>query len=399
MFLLLLSFYDKIVAMKITIVCDVLGDPNNGTSIASYNLINYMLKRGHQVHVVCPDKDKIGRKGYYVVPTKDFHIFNGYVEHNGIVISKRDDVVLMRAIKEADIVHIMMPFGLGKRAAYICNRYHIPCTAGFHVQAENFTSHFFVQNQRWANYLTYKYFFRKMYAYLDGIHYPTQFIRNTFEKVIQMETNGYVISNGISKDFFPKKVYRPEYLKNRILILFSGRYAKEKAHPVLVRAVKYSKYKDKIQLIFAGKGPQERFLRKLAKKEGLKYPPIFQLFSHDQIVNTIRMSDLYVHPSNVEIEGISCLEAIAGGLIPIVSDSWKCATKDFAISENNIFKANNSKDLASKIDYWLDHPNKAKENKKAYRTFLKKFDREYCMKEMERMFTEVIEKKKHEKQQ
>ncbi|MCQ2792373.1 MAG: glycosyltransferase [Bacilli bacterium] len=383
--------------MKITIVCDVLGDPNNGTSIASYNLIDYMLRRGHQVHVVCPDKDKAGKKGYYVVPQRDFYMFNGYVEHNGIALSKRDDVVLMRAIKEADIVHIMMPFGLGKRSAYICNRYHIPCTAGFHVQAENFTSHFFAQKSRGANYLVYKYFFKKMYAYLDAIHYPTQFIRDTFENVIQMKTNGYVISNGISKDFYPKKVHRPEYLKDRILILFSGRYAKEKAHPVLIKAVKYSKYKNRIQLIFAGKGPQEKYLRKLAKKEGLKYPPIFQLFSHDQIVNTIRMCDLYVHPSNVEIEGISCLEAIAGGLIPVVSDSDKCATRNFAIDEHNLFKANDSEDLAKKIDYWISNPRKQAEIKAKYKNFLKKFDREFCMHEMERMFNETIARKKNEK--
>ncbi len=383
--------------MKITIVCDVLGDPNNGTSIAAYNLINYMLKKGHQVSVVCPDKDKIGRKGYYVVPTMDFHMFNGYVEHNGIVISRRDDMILMRAIKEADIVHLMMPFGLGKRAAYLCNRYHIPCTAGFHVQAENVTSHFFVQNRRWANYLVYRYFFKKMYAYLDAIHYPSQFIRDTFEKAINMKTNGYVISNGISRDFYPKEVRRPEYLKNRYLILFSGRYAKEKAHPVLIKAIKYSKFKDKIQLIFAGKGPQEKALRKLARKEGLKFPPIFQLFSHDQIVNTIRMCDLYIHPSNVEIEGISALEAIAGGLVPIVCDSDKCATKNFAITPNNIFKANDSKDLASKIDYWLEHKDAQIENRKMYKDFLKKYDREFCMQEMERMFIETINRKKNEK--
>lgn len=381
--------------MKITIVCDVLGDPNNGTSIAAYNLIDYMLKKGHEVRVVCPDKDKVGRKGFYVVPTVNFHMFNGYVEHNGVVISKRDDMVLMRAIQGSDIVHIMMPFGLGRRSAYICNRYHIPCTAGFHVQAENVTSHFFVQNRRWANFMVYRYFFNKVYSYLDAVHYPTQFIRDTFEKVNNIKTNGYVISNGISRDFYPKKVVRPEYMKGRILILFSGRYAKEKAHPVLIRAIKYSKYKDKIQLIFAGKGPQEKYLRQLAHDEQLVYPPIFQLFNHDQIVNTIRMCDLYVHPSNIEIEGISCLEAIAGGLVPVVSDSDRCATRNFALDERNIFKANDSKDLASKIDYWLDHPKELEETKERYKTFLKNFDREFCMQEMERMFNEVIEKRKH----
>ncbi|MCQ2794281.1 MAG: glycosyltransferase [Bacilli bacterium] len=385
--------------MKITIVCDVLGDPNNGTSIAAYNLINFMLKKGHQVHVVCPDQDKKMKKGFYVVPTRDFGIFNGYVENNGVKISKRDDMILMRAIKGSDIVHIMMPFGLGKRSAYICKRYNIPCTAGFHVQAENFTSHFFVQNVRLANWAVYRYFFKRMYSMLDAIHYPSQFIKDEFEKNIGFETVGYIISNGISKDFYPKPVERPDYLKDRYLILFSGRYCKEKAHRVLIRALKYSKYRDKIQLIFAGRGPQEKALKKLAKKEGLKYPPIFQFFDHRQIVGTIRMCDLYVHPSNIEIEGISALEAIAGGLVPVVSNGERCATKNFALTPHNLFKANDAKDLASKIDYWFDHPKEKAENALLYRDFIKKMDREYCMEQMEKMFFEVIDKKKHDQKQ
>lgn len=376
--------------MKITIVCDVLGDPNNGTSIAAYNLIDYMLRKGHQVHVVCPDQDKKSLEGYYVVPVRNFYMFNGYVRHNGVVLPKRDDVILMRAIRNSDIVHIMMPFGLGKRSAHICEKYHIPCTAGFHVQAENFTSHFRVENRRFINRLVYIYYYRKLYSHLSAIHYPTNFIRNTFEKNIKRKTNGYIISNGISKDFFPKPTERPEFLNDKILILFSGRYAKEKCHPILIKAIKYSKYKDKIQLIFAGKGPEEKKLRELSKKEGLKYHPIFQLFSHDQIVDTIRICDLYVHPSNIEIEGISCLEAIAGGLIPIVSNSDRAATSDFALTENNVFKMNDSKDLAKKIDYWIDHPDEANKCRAAYRDFVEKFDREYCMEQMEKMFKEQI---------
>ncbi len=384
--------------MKICIVCDVLGKQNNGTSVAAYNLIDFMLKRGHEVHIVCPDEDKKGERGFYVVPTLNFHIFNNYVvKKNGVKISKRDDVVLMRAIRGCDIVHIMMPFGLGKRAAYICHKYHIPCTAGFHVQAENVTSHVFCKNWKLANWLVYQYFYEKTYSYLDAVHYPTQFIRDVFEKSIQKKTNGYVISNGISKDFYYKKVSKPGYFKDKILILFSGRYAKEKSHDVLIKAIKYSKYKDKIQLIFAGKGPQEHYLRKLAEKEKLVNTPVFEFFSHDQIVDCIRMCDLYVHPSTMEIEGISCLEAIAGGLVPIVSDSKKSATKSFALFKNNVFKSGDYKDLAKKIDYWLSHPNEKKKAKEAYKGFVKKLDRTFCMKEMERMFKETIKNYKYER--
>ena len=36
--------------MKITIVCDVLGEANNGTSLAAYNLINTLINK-NQTHL------------------------------------------------------------------------------------------------------------------------------------------------------------------------------------------------------------------------------------------------------------------------------------------------------------------------------------------------------------
>ena len=33
------------------------------------------------------------------------------------------------------------------------------------------------------------------------------------------------------------------------------------------------------------------------------------------------MSDLYVHAADVEIEAMSCMEAFAGGLVPVIANS------------------------------------------------------------------------------
>ena len=58
--------------MKILVAADVLGEPNNGTSIATYNLINALKERGHEVRVICPDEDKRGQEGYFVLPKFNF---------------------------------------------------------------------------------------------------------------------------------------------------------------------------------------------------------------------------------------------------------------------------------------------------------------------------------------
>ena len=102
----------------------------------------------------------------------------------------------------ADIVHVMMPFSLGKRAAVLARRRIIPLSAGFHVMAENVTTHVFMQDFPLANRLTYQSFSR-LYRQCRAIHYPTQYLRDLYEGMYG-PTNGYVISNGVSEGFRPR---------------------------------------------------------------------------------------------------------------------------------------------------------------------------------------------------
>ncbi|MFA5283351.1 MAG: glycosyltransferase [Bacilli bacterium] len=373
--------------MKITVVCDVLGEENNGTTIAAMNLIRYLQSRGHEVRIVCPDKDKKDAKGYYVVPTLNLGIFNNYIKKNGVVISKADTMILARAIKDADVIHIMLPFSLGRRTAKIAQKMHKPLTAGFHAQAENLTNHVFLMNAGIANLLVYKNFYSHFYRYIDCVHYPTEFIKNVFESKTH-KTNAYVISNGVVSSFVKKEVARPPEFKDRYLILFTGRYSKEKSHHVLIDAIKHSKYKDKIQLIFAGEGPQKKKIEKLGSE--LPLHPIMKFFSHEEIINMINMSDLYVHPAEIEIEAISCLEAISCGLVPVISDSKRSATRFFALDEKNLFENRNSHDLARKIDYWLEHPQEKIKRSEDYLGYTKQFSRDLCMKRMEEMLYDAI---------
>ena len=53
--------------MKVTIICDVLGEANNGTSLAAYNLITTLVRKGHEVKVVCPDPEKKNLPGFYIL--------------------------------------------------------------------------------------------------------------------------------------------------------------------------------------------------------------------------------------------------------------------------------------------------------------------------------------------
>lgn len=382
--------------MKVVILAEVLGEPNNGTTIAAYNLIKYLKKQGHEVRIICPDQDKNGQEGYYILPITNMgHLLNSVLKKNDVVLAKYDERTICEAIYDADIVHCMVPLFIARKATKLIKSLGIPLTAGFHAQAENFTAHLGMLYANGVNHLVYKWFDKNVFVRADGIHYPTKFIKDEFEKEIKRVTPGYVVSNGVNDIFRPMNVEKPEEYKDKFTILFVGRLSSEKRHIVLMKAVAKSKYNDKIQLIFAGSGPKEAKIEKYASKH-LKNQPHIEFMPRKKLVKTMNYVDLYCHPSYAEIEAISCLEAISCGLVPIIANSDKCATKDFALDDRSLFEVDNSEDLARKIDYFIEHPDELKTLRKKYAESSVKYDQDYCMKQMEQMLFDVVRKCKGE---
>lgn len=374
--------------MTITVVCDVLGKENNGTTIAAMNLIRFLKSKGHTVRILCADDDKRGLSDYYVVPITDFGIFQNYVEKNGVTLAKPERDVIVAALTGTNVVHIMLPFSLGQATAKIAQKMKLPISAGFHLLAENVSTHVFMSKSKLFNRATYA-IFHKMYKRCDSIHYVTQYIRNLYEGMYG-KTNGYVISNGVNEMFRPKPVAeKSDYIR----ILYTGRYSKEKSHKTLIAAAGLSKYKDKIQLVLAGDGPLKESLKKQAKS--LPVPPIFKFYTREEMVEVDNSADLYVHAAEYEAEGIGCLEALACGIVPIIADSEKSATKYYALDEKSLFKCNDAKNLAEKIDWWIDHPKEKAEYSARYAEVSReKFDHSACMQAMEDMLIETASIKK-----
>ena len=378
--------------MNITVVCDVLGLPNNGTSMAAFNLINSMRARGHRVKVVCPDADKSGREDYFITPRYNFGVFNKYVAKNGVSLGKADEDILRAAMADAEVVHILLPFSLGMSAGKLAIEKGLPITASFHCQAENITSHIHLKDSKQANLMTYKILRHKFFDKCDCIHYPSKFICDTFESCTG-PTNHYIISNGVSGDFRPIPVDKPEELKNKFVILFSGRYSREKRHDILTDAIALSKHRDIIVPIYAGCGPLEKEIREHALRK-LGCTPVMRFFNRGEIVKVINYSDLYVHPAEIEIEAISCLEAISCGRIPVINNSPRSATRYFALTEDNLFRCNDPRDLACKIDHWIENPEDRKKCEERYLGYAAQFSFESCMDKMEQMLFDAVKLKK-----
>lgn len=121
-----------------------------------------------------------------------------------------------------------------------------------------------------------------------------------------------------------------------------------------------------------------------------------KFFSREEMINVINYSDLYVHPAEIEIEAIACLEAISCGKVPLICNSKRSATRHFALTDKNLFRCNDSRDLAQKIDFWFENPKAKAECEKKYLGYAAGFEFERCMDKMEQMLYDAIELRRND---
>lgn len=377
--------------MVITLVTDTFHINNNGITISAMRFAEGLAQRGHQIRVItCGDPSKSGidqDTGFemFYLPELKVPIATRLAHKQHTLFAKPVRHVLEKAIAGSDVVHIYQPWPLGSAAQRIAKRMNIPCMAAFHIQPENITYNIGLKWCPLAAHLAYLLLYLFFYRRFAHIHCPSKFI------AAQLRSHGYkarlhTISNGVHPAFCPPDQPR-EHAFNPIKVLMIGRLSPEKRQDVLIRAVEKSRYADRIQLYFAGKGPWEQKLRRLGSR--LPNPPVFGYYNREELIQLIHDCDLYVHASDVEIESISCIEAFACGLVPIISDSKRSAATQFALGPQNLFRAGSAESLAEKLDYWIEHPQQLRQAEEQYARFGQQYALKRSISKIEKVYTSM----------
>lgn len=381
--------------MKILLVADQLYHSNNGMTVSAKRLAAVLRMHGHEVRTVSTgtEKDVPPGETAYLMDKYYIPVFNNLIAAQGMVFAKADHEKMREAVAWADIVHFLMPFPISRHGLDICRETGTPCTCAFHVQPENISYSLHLGKSKLANTAIYKWMYGYFYKSVKHIHCPSRFIAD------ELVRNGYkneihVISNGIDPAFtYSKKKKRPS-LKGKFVILSTGRYSNEKRQELLLKAVKLSKYHSSIQVVLAGKGPNETRLRRIG--ESLDNPPVMKFFQKPELLDIIAESDLYVHCAVAEIEAMACMEAFACGLVPLIANSKKSATPQFALTKKCLFRPDDAKNLAMHIDYFIEHEDERKSLERDYAASAAHYRLEDCVIKIEEMFTQAIAENKSE---
>ena len=378
--------------MKILLVIDTYDTNNNGTSISAQRFAAVLREHGNEVRILTtgePAPDKFVLKEFKVP------LFNDLIHSHGFQFAQVDLDIIREAVAWADIVHCMMPFALETATKLIADQMHKPSTAAFHIQPENMTSSIGLGKAERINDSFYQVFNWTLYSRFTHIHTPSQFMADELVK------HGYkakihVISNGIDPAFVYTKCPKDPQYEGKILIVMVGRLSGEKRQDVIINAVPFSKYADRIQLVFAGKGPKYDEYVELGKQ--LKNPPQFVFLSKPELIDLLLHTDIYVHASDMESEAISCIEAFATGLVPVIANSEDSATPQFALDGRSLFAPGRPKDLARAIDWWLDHPDEKAKMEREYAEAAKNYDIDTSVRLCEQMFREAIEEMENQEE-
>lgn len=369
--------------LRIAMVLDSWDDAANGGVVSTRRFSEWLRARGHHVSIVAN-----AEPGPHVVPLPSFEVplFKGIMRRMKFTFARPDRDVLARVLREHDVLHIHFPFWLGVRAMRMARAAGVPTIATFHVQGEHILYNIGVHSD-WAVRQVYRLFLRTVYDHADRVLCPSAFTERELHRY-GLRAPTVVISNGVPGHFRPAPPGSGPSFGDRVMVLSVGRLATEKRHDLLIEAVRRSRHAHRIQLVILGAGPLREALER--QGQGLPHPIVFGFLPTLELVPWYSAATLAVHASEVEVEGMAALEALACGAPCLVADSPRSATPQFALDQRYLFQAGSVESLVEHLDALLDDPASLAADRERAVALAAGFSFERSAERLEGLYREVV---------
>lgn len=332
--------------LRIAYVTDAINAGLGGAVVAARYVVD-KLREEHDVVVIGADA-----RGAGSVTMPGFQLPIRAMRENEFVMAVPDREALARAIADVDVVHLQFPFWLSFAALAEAHKVGRPAVAAFHIQPENALLNIGIRAQAITD-LVYNTWVKRLYNRADAVICPSAFAK---KRLVEhgLVTPSFVISNGLPPDIEPQRHAREAGHEDEFTILMVGRLSPEKRQEDLIEAVRRSRHSKNIRLIIAGAGPREPDLRRLSRF--LPNGAEIGFVPRNRLLRLFGASDLFVHCSEVELEGIAIIEALGSGLPALVAQSVESAASELAIGDEFRFPAGDPGALSERIDRLIEDP-------------------------------------------
>ena len=317
--------------MKIGLFTDSYPPYINGVSTSVYNLREALKKLGHTVYTVTvndsiikheyDEKEKILRIPGIPIGIYDYRLSEIYPISTIKIIKKWN----------LDVIHSHTEFGIGIFARILSKKFKIPLVHTYHTLYEDYThyithNHFDKLSKKIVKDLT------KVYCVKTAKEtiVPTDKIYKLFKEKYMITKNISVIPSGIDIErFFEENVEKDKVdkikkkygiTKEDFTIIFVGRLAPEKNIEFLLKAQQklVEEKINNINLLIVGDGPDKENYINISRKLNIFDKVIFTgKIEQEEIQYYYQCADAFVTASNSETQGLTVIEAMAAGVVPI----------------------------------------------------------------------------------
>ena len=404
--------------LKLLFVINNLYTRGNGLSASARRTITLLRGRGHDVRVLSSGTTEQAQAcdftaPEFTLPAMRFPLADAIISAQGYAFAKPKRKVIKQAVAWADVVHLEEPFGLQARTAHAAKRAGKPVLATYHIHPENITATIHLDGLWPLNALLLTSWRRRIYALAQVVQCPSDSVHQRLQRW-GLGDKLVTISNGVGlAPSKPAAGTKTEYCvpdgrqvetkqtsgeaqpegEQIYRLLVVGRFSREKDQATILKAMRHSRYASQIQLVFAGRGPTEKSLRRAASRlvhDGvLKHAPSFNFFDAAGLDAQAEQADLYIHAAFIEVEGLSCLEVLRHGVVPVIAHSPLTATSQFALDAHSRFKARDPKALARAIDYWLSDNDRRQTEAQKYLNIGAHYDINDCVSRLELVYRKL----------
>ena len=381
--------------MKVLFVCNNAFTPGNGLSASARNTVRQLREHGVDAKLMAVrNPDPQGFQPDYPLSHFVFPFFEPIIRANGFCFAKIERKVIAEAIEWADVIHFEEAFFLENAVRKMAVAKGKACTATFHLYPHNVTANLGLNKRCITNHFIFLLWKKTVFDYCSDIQCPSaEVARYLRENGISARLHN--IGNGMQ---VPDEPVRTKAISadGPIDILCIGRLSKEKSQTTLLNAMRYSRYADRIRLHFAGNGPKgKKYMRqakRLYKKGILSNEPTFGFYTAEQLRELERSNYLYIHCAWVEVEGLSCLEATREGTVPVIGEGDLIGTSAFALCPESLYPVGDSRVLAERIDWWIEHPQQRNEYSQKYADAARKYDIHRSINALKAMFEKALDR-------
>ncbi len=307
--------------MNIAIFTDTYTPQVNGVTTSILIFQRELERLGHRVYVFCPTYG--GREG--VNPPRVFRFYS-IPYRSEMMREQRIALPISRGIWEfpklkIDIVHYHVPHYIGAYALLLAWIFRKPTIHTYHTLFVKYTHYVKIRPSLAVRFV--KWISRVFCNHTDRILAPSEEMKK--------ELKGYgvtkpieVLPTGIDPPPLPEPSHIQEikhrFPSNRKLLIFVGRFAREKNIPLLFDVLQILEWKGvPCHLLLVGDGPDRKriegeiFTRGLGERISITgYIPRSEVFAY------LASSDLFLFPSETETQGLVLLEAMSLG-VPVVT--------------------------------------------------------------------------------